>query len=239
MVNHYLSDTRLNITIDYELHLSNKLKFPGYTRRQTNLADWYPFIPPYKSGSGWIVHDPAGVGENLVYDISDYKVSLQLINASKNVLVAASGQGNITTSGYSYEVQSVRNFSCSISEDYSQIKKTFGAVEVDVFVFPTHQQEGQVVVDTIGQALGYYGSTFGAYKNKSLTMGRVRKCQMGWNMMDFSSWGRIFSIPIKATLNHYWFLYLPTKQLINGGMLRLQTILLLEPWLDEITCNLL
>ncbi|MGB7876838.1 MAG: hypothetical protein WBL25_20835, partial [Anaerolineales bacterium] len=38
----------------------------GYTDRQVNLANWYPFIVPYEAGTGWVLHDPWYYGEHLV-----------------------------------------------------------------------------------------------------------------------------------------------------------------------------
>jgi hypothetical protein len=40
----------------------------GYTEKQTNLVDWYPFIVPYQAGDGWLLYNPWYYGEHLVYD---------------------------------------------------------------------------------------------------------------------------------------------------------------------------
>ncbi len=60
----------------------------GYTARQVNLANWYPFIVPYEAGTGWVLHDPWYYGEHLVYEAADYEVDLK---TDPSVVVAASG----------------------------------------------------------------------------------------------------------------------------------------------------
>ncbi|MFZ5818504.1 MAG: hypothetical protein ACOYYJ_01270, partial [Chloroflexota bacterium] len=60
----------------------------GYTARQANLVNWYPFIVPYEAGTGWVLHDPWYYGEHLVYEAADYEVNLK---TDPGVVVAASG----------------------------------------------------------------------------------------------------------------------------------------------------
>ena len=49
----------------------------GYTAKQINLVDWYPFIVPYENG--WVLYDPMPWGEHLVYDASDVELNLKRI----------------------------------------------------------------------------------------------------------------------------------------------------------------
>ena len=55
---------QVKISIDYALNLPSPTPSPdthpipfGYTARQANLVDWYPFVPPYVTGQGWLLHD--------------------------------------------------------------------------------------------------------------------------------------------------------------------------------------
>ncbi len=51
----------------------------GYTERQTNIVDWYPYIPPYIEGSGWLVHKKWWFGEHQVFTMADFQVKLTLV----------------------------------------------------------------------------------------------------------------------------------------------------------------
>ncbi|HZD57052.1 MAG TPA: hypothetical protein VE136_10035, partial [Anaerolineales bacterium] len=46
---------RVNLSISYELSIPEAEEPFGYTDRQTNLGDWYPYAPPYRPGEGWMV----------------------------------------------------------------------------------------------------------------------------------------------------------------------------------------
>ena len=37
----------------------------GYSERQANFVDWYPFVVPYVPGQGWVLHNPWYYGEHL------------------------------------------------------------------------------------------------------------------------------------------------------------------------------
>ncbi|HRQ24437.1 MAG TPA: hypothetical protein PLF42_13495, partial [Anaerolineales bacterium] len=62
----------------------------GYSDRQINFVDWYPFIVPYQSGEGWILHNPWFYGEHLVYDVADFDVTVTFTDGT-TPQIAASG----------------------------------------------------------------------------------------------------------------------------------------------------
>ena len=75
----------LSLRISYELSLPSPVPSAGvrpipfgYTERQTNLVDWYPFIPPYIDGQGWLAHQAGYFGEHLVYDQADFDVHIRV-----------------------------------------------------------------------------------------------------------------------------------------------------------------
>ena len=63
----------------------------GYTAQQVNLVDWYPFIVPYMTGKGWVLHNPWYYGEHLTYEAADFDVSVTFTDGSLPV-IAASGE---------------------------------------------------------------------------------------------------------------------------------------------------
>jgi hypothetical protein len=226
------SGHKLDIALKYSLVLSSRLKFPNYTSRQTNLGDWYPFIPPFRSGSGWITHDPGEVGENLVYDISDYEVTIQLVNAGDGVSLAASAPAVITPDGYSYKIDSVRNFSWSVGQNYLKLDKKAGSIDITVFVLPEHEQAGEAALDAVEKALVYYSDTFFPYKNKFLSIvesevpdgmeydGLFFLGQEYFASYEGRSNSLLVSLSAHETAHQWWY------ALVGNDPA-------LEPWLDE------
>src|SRR3990170_1182795 len=68
------------LSISFVLALPQQGAPYGYTDRQANLGDWYPFLPAYAPGQGWQVREGAYLGEHLVYDIADYQVEIDLLS---------------------------------------------------------------------------------------------------------------------------------------------------------------
>src|SRR4026208_364966 len=62
----------------------------GYSEKQLNFVDWYPFVVPYIPGQGWVLHHPWFYGEHLMYDLADFDVKVTFTDGA-NPKVAASG----------------------------------------------------------------------------------------------------------------------------------------------------
>ena len=87
----------------------------GYTEKQVNLGDWFPFIPPYKTGQGWLAHEPGNFGEYLVYDSADYEVMLELSGEIQDLVIAASAPAVKDNQSLYYQHKNARSFALSIS----------------------------------------------------------------------------------------------------------------------------
>jgi len=87
----------------------------GYTDKQVNLGDWYPFIPPYKTGQGWSAHEAGIFGEYLVYDSADYEVRLELTGETQDLVIAASAPALKNNQCLYYQHKNARSFALSIS----------------------------------------------------------------------------------------------------------------------------
>ncbi len=85
----------LTINLSYTLNLPNREGTLGFTDRQTNLSNWYPYIPPPRDQNGnWLAHEPfidasnMVVGEYIVNEIADFTVNFQLVGNTPDLLIA-------------------------------------------------------------------------------------------------------------------------------------------------------
>ena len=81
----------------------------GYTSRQLNLTNWYPFVVPSINGE-WILHEPWYYGEHLVYDAADYEVNVKFAPTDFMPIVAASGVPEQLADSTRYTITSARPF---------------------------------------------------------------------------------------------------------------------------------
>ncbi len=169
-----LEDEQLTITLPetlrpmqaIDLQLSYKLKIPlrggvlGYTTQQTNLSDWYPFIPPYEAGLGWIVHPGAEVGEVLVYDKADFDLTIKL-TGTPNLLVAAGVEAvPVEKNTFQLVAENMRNLALSVSDRYQVLSQDFGPFTVNGYVFYDDVEAGRVVLENTGKALLVFSQLF-------------------------------------------------------------------------------
>jgi hypothetical protein len=194
----------IKILINFVLVLPQKHGLLGYTQLQTNISDWYPFIPPYDEETGWVINQPAAVGEYLTYDKA--KLNLEInITGSSDLQIASSSPLILDSNGtYSGSV-AARNFTWSVSERYITLSRAYGDVLVRAFVFSGDQESGWAAITATGQALTCFKDLFGApYTHKTLTIVDIL------NRMT----------ELQRTTSHY---SLFMRLLTNGGMATWET----------------
>lgn len=162
------------LQIAYTLQIPPRPGPFGYNPRQTNLGDWYPFIPPYDPALGWLAYRPGLVGEHLLYEAAAYEVEFTLENASPAVVVAASAPAQREGDTYRYELASARNFALSLSPEYVTFSQTaqtgLGPVELTSYAFPETRAAGEAALETTRAALEFFSETFGPYPHPALTI---------------------------------------------------------------------
>jgi hypothetical protein len=185
-------DQTLQISLSYELNLP----FPqpsavvrpvpfGYTERQTNLVDWYPFIPPHNPGQGWMAHKPGYFGEHLAYEYADFQINIMVSDVPAALFADPTPAGDQPTAGYAiaasapaqvdgdwrrYHLESARNFVWSVSHAYQVFSKVIGDVTVLGYSFPVHSKAGQTTLDVTAQSFELYQELFGPYPHKTLSV---------------------------------------------------------------------
>lgn len=208
----------------------------GYTDRQTNLVDWYPFVPPYRQGSGWLANKAYYFGEHLAYESANFTVNLRISDENSFHVVAASAPAQKDGDWRRYQLDKARNFAFSISTQYQVNSVQVGSVEVTSYSFPYHPTAGEAVLDTTAKALALYNEIFGPYPRRTLSVVEADFLDgMEYDGMYFLSNGfynlyqgtqaeYLIAIAAHETA-HQWFYALVGNDQGN------------EPWLDEALCT--
>ena len=205
----------------------------GYTLRQVNLANWYPFIVPYQAGTGWVLHDPWYYGEHLVYDAADYEV---ILTVDPYVTVAASGFAEPMGQSIRYTLTAGRTFAISASPEFQTAVKQVGDVTVTSYYFPFYEDPGQTVLDVSTRSLQLYSQLFGPYPHRTLSavMGDFNDGMEYsafyflprdfYNLYDGSAQNYLTFVAAHETSHQWWFERVASDQAEH-------------PWLDEALCT--
>ena len=223
---------RLNLL--FQLHLPEGESAFGYTDRQLLLADWYPFIPLYIEGHGWLINPPGDVGEYLVYPLSNFSIELQISPPNESLIVAASAplvenKGNC----YHYLAENVRNFSLAISPEYQVVTQCSDLVTANVYLFPEHTNLGERAAGLVLQAWETYSGLYGENPRSFLSVveseindglecdGLFFLSDCYFDTADETPQNYFELLTVHETA-HQWFYGLIHNDQAN------------EPWLDEI-----
>ena len=231
------------LSITYELDLPSPQPSPttrpvpfGYTARQTNLVDWYPFIPPYEAGKGWLAHRAGYFGEHLVYEEADFQVNIQITDRRSDLTVAASSEPQVDGDWMRYRLENARNFVWSVSNEYQVETETVGGVTVYGYYFPFDSAAGKAALHTTAQALALYNQLFGPYPRKSLSVveadfldgmeyeGLYFLSDGFYNLYQGQPGEYLVAIAAHETAHQWWYALVGNDQA-------------LEPWLDEALCT--
>lgn len=226
----------VTLALSYTLKLPQRQGTLGYTYRQINIADWYPFLPAYSPHSGWLTHPPHLVGEHLVYDIADYSVELELINFPPETVVAASAPCERVGNTLTFFVQQARNFTLSISSEYKKLSRNENGVLLSAYVFGEHEQAGINALNYMADAINLFSEIFHPYPHSSLSLIEWQNQDgmeydglffLNWNYFEYAQGGArsgLASMVIHETAHQWWY------ALVGNDPAR-------EPWLDEALCT--
>jgi aminopeptidase N len=233
----------LKLTMSYELVLppmpgygnANDVRpqIYGYTEKQTNLVDWYPFIVAYQPGEGWLLYNPWYYGEHLVYDLADFDVLIHFTDGSVPQIASSGAEVDSGKSGSRrFVLEAGRSFALSMSLYYKIATQQVGDVTVYSYFFAFYDVQGQALLQTSVEALQVFSEKFGPYHHKTLTA-----VQGDFNDgMEFSGFyfisrdyfnlyhgdpkNYLVIIAAHETAHQWWFDSVGDNQA-------------LEPWLDE------
>ncbi len=209
----------------------------GYTERQVNFVDWYPFVVPYQPGAGWILHNPWFYGEHLVYDLADFDVSVTFTDGAAPQIASSGAEADSKTdSSRRFVLKAGRTFALSISDFFKVATRTVGDVTVYSYFFGFYDAPGEAMLQTTAEALAVFSEKFGPYRHKTLTAvqgdfndgmefsGLYFISRDYFNLYDNTPKNYLVIIAAHETAHQWWFDSVANDQA-------------LEPWLDEALCT--
>jgi hypothetical protein len=220
----------VNLSMRYTLSIPPK-RFDrphGYLGYQINLTDWYPFIVPFRDG--WILHEPAGIGEHLVYEAADFEVNLQVLDP--DIIIAAPALPEPNDEWTRYVLEGARTFVFSASDRYRVAETSVGSVVVRSYYFSWHEGAGEGIFDAAWKAVGLFDAKFGPYPYPVMNVvetdvpdGQEYDGLVFLGSELYASYGGsprsdLVTIGVHEISHNWWFGLVGSDQA-------------LEPWLDE------
>jgi hypothetical protein len=208
----------------------------GYTERQTNIVDWYPYLPPYRSGEGWLVHPNWWFGEHQVFDIAEFQVRLSLAEPVQDLVIAASAPAKKDGDTYIYHLETARSFALSASNEFIVQTTSVGDVTIYSYSFPFDKYAGEEVLHNTADALQLFSKLIMPYPHSSLSVveadfldgmeydGLYFLSHGFYNLYEGTPKGYLTFISAHETAHQWWYGLVGNDQA-------------LEPWLDEAMCT--
>jgi hypothetical protein len=238
------SGDEVSVVIKYGLEIpeiappsgSNRPLVYGYSDRQTNIVDWYPYIPPYRPVDGWLVHENWWFGEHQVFDSADFQVKFRITEPVQDLLIAASAPATQDGDTYVYHLDSARTFALSASNEYELQTTTVGDVTIYSYSFPYDKDAGQEVLQNTADALQLFSQLIMPYPHSSLSVveadfldgmefdGLYFLSHGFYNLYDGTPKGYLTFIGAHETAHQWWYGLVGNDQAM-------------EPWLDEAMCT--
>ncbi|NLC13455.1 MAG: M1 family metallopeptidase [Chloroflexi bacterium] len=229
---------RTSLRLTYDLSIPQREGSFGWTQRQLNLSNWYPFIPPLSQDGAWISHDPLidpaniVVGEYVVNEIADFELTLRLAENLPNLLVASGATAEAIPDGMTYSLEKARGLSFSISNQYHLEQLDHNGLLIQAYVFQYQKDKAQAMLQIASQAMDLFSEIFGPFYRQQISlvsadflhnMEMDGMVLLSSKILDFydSTAENNLTILVPHELAHQWFY----SQIGNDQAL--------EPWLDE------
>jgi hypothetical protein len=221
---------QVNLALRFRIDIPPKNReFPyGYVSYQVNLVDWYPFIVPFSNG--WILHDPSGLGEHLVYDSADFDVNIK--TTETGITIAASGLEEPNGEWTRYRLSGGRTFAFSASDSFGVKESAVGSVVIRSYYFNGYDGAGQGMLNAAVKAVGLFKDLFAPYPYASLSVvqadlndgqeydGLVFLGTKFYDQYGGSEKSNLVTIGVHEISHQWWFGLVGNDQAT-------------EPWLDE------
>lgn len=229
---------RTTLRIAYELVIPQRESSFGWTQRQVNLSNWYPYIPPLSSDQSWLSHDPLIdpenqlVGEYIVNETADFELTLRLKENLPNLLVASGANAEAIAGGMRYSLKQARALSFSISNQFYHEQLERHGLKINAYVFQYQKDKATAMLQIASQAMDLFIEIYGPYHLPQVSLvsadflhnmemdGMVLISSKVIDFYDDTPKNNL-TILVPHELAHQWFY----SQVGNDHAL--------EPWLDE------
>jgi hypothetical protein len=225
----------IQVEIDYVLILPAGAGTLSWTDRQTNFIDWYPYVPPYIDDQGWLVHQPAVVGEHSVFESSNFAVHIQVENAPASLEIAAAAPAEQIGNNFTFSLLNARRFAWSASGQYELLTAEFQDIPIFIYFFNEHRDAAEAALRTAQQSLEVFTRFFGDYPYESLSMvdaqffdgmesDAIFFLDQGYFLeYNYSPHNYLTMLTAHEIAHNWWFGMVGNDQAE-------------EPWLDEALC---
>ncbi|MCY4464199.1 MAG: M1 family aminopeptidase [Chloroflexi bacterium] len=215
--------------------------FFGHSPRQLNLSHFLPTVAARLNGE-WRIHQPSGIGEQIVYERSDWRVQVTAENASDKLQLAAPGAvTRLGTRQWLVELSASRDFAISLSEEFILSEREVApGLTVAMYNFADAQvNAGDSSLDSVshllvesGKALDLFARYFGAYPYKRFVIvqgdfpdgmeftGLVYVGSAWFYGFDGSPKNYLTLIAVHEIAHQWWYARVGSDSALN-------------PWLDE------
>ncbi len=173
---------RLALDLEFDLQpaeiragLRSYRGFFGYSPRQLNLGHFLPTVAARLDG-GWRIHEPIGIGEQVVYDVADWRVNVSVNEAADTLVLAAPGKVRPNgAANWNVELLNSRDFAISLSEEWRAAElRIADDVSVEVYAFADAQiyangvrlDGADHVLKEAEKALALYSRQFAPYQRE-------------------------------------------------------------------------
>ena len=146
--------------------------FYGYSPRQLNLGHFLPTVAA-RLEDDWRIHEPIGIGEQVVYEVADWHVNLSVENAPEALILAAPGAvTELGSNAWEIALLNSRDFAISLSDKMSAAERQVREdLTVEVYSFADAQinangirlDGAEHVLIQAEKALSLYERQFGPY----------------------------------------------------------------------------
>jgi peptidase M1-like protein len=138
------------------------------------LADWYPIVAGYESGSGWYLAEPTSLGDPTFSDAALYDVT---VTAPTGLTLVATGsaESHEASDGdgvTQFESGPVREFTLVADDDYRATSTTVDGTRITMYVNPDAGTAGgaRLALATAASALHAYSVRYGRYPYEELDL---------------------------------------------------------------------
>ena len=215
--------------------------FFGYSPRQINLGHFLPTVAA-RLEEEWRIHDPIGIGEQVVYDVADWDVRVEVLNSADSVVLAAPGTVKALGSGlWEITLPDSRDFALSVSEEFvvSELQVADN-LTVEVYAFADAQINANGlrldgaghVLQEAKKALELFGQIFGPYSRDRFVIVQG-DFPDGMEFTGLAFVGGAWFYRFDGTQNNYLTLISVHEIAHQWWYAKVGNDSALNPWLDE------